>query len=69
MRALVHRIVEAGSGNARRGITMGGTAVAHGRQLKVDSQEHEEDSQELEDDERELLLHQIGVANSSDTRR
>ena len=43
--------------------------MAHGRQLKVDSREHEEDSRELEDDERELLLHQIVVANSSDTRR
>ena len=43
--------------------------MAHGRQLKVDSREHEEDSRDLEYDERELLLHQIVVANSSDTRR
>ena len=68
-RAPVHRIVEAGSGDDRRWIMAGGIAVAHGRQLKVDSQEHEEDSQELEDDERELLLHRIVVANSGDARR
>ncbi|XP_044318067.1 uncharacterized protein [Triticum aestivum] len=60
-RAPVHQIVEAGSGNARRWITAGGIAVAHGTQLKVESQEHEEDSRELEDDERELLLHRIVV--------
>ena len=61
--------MEARSGDDRRWITAGGIAVAHWRQLKVDSQEHEEDSQELEDDERELLLHRIVVGNSGDVRR
>ena len=51
---LVHRIVEAISGDARRGSQPGGIAAAHTRELEEDALELEEDALELEVDTREL---------------
>lgn len=64
---LVHRIVEAGSGDARRGSRPGGIAAAHARELKEDARELEEDAWELGEDPRELEEDVAG--GSGDARR
>ncbi|XP_048552022.1 uncharacterized protein LOC125531803 [Triticum urartu] len=51
---LVHRIVEAIFGDARRGSRPGWIAAAHAPELEEDALELEEDALELEEDAREL---------------
>ncbi|KAI4993337.1 hypothetical protein ZWY2020_007650 [Hordeum vulgare] len=51
---LVHRIVEAGSGDARRGSRPGGITAAHVWELEEDACELEKDAKQLEDDAHKL---------------